>query len=73
MMLSQIISCLHRVLHVVDSSYILLICTTLYSLCSVPLALHYLHTIRFGIRVVMGTLAVLPAHAKVYCYNPSKP
>jgi hypothetical protein len=48
---------LHRVLHGVASSYILLIATALYSLCSVPVALHYLDTSRFGLWVVMGTLA----------------
>jgi len=48
---------LHRVIHAVASSYILLIATALYSLCSVPVALHYLDTSRFGLWVVMGTLA----------------
>ena len=45
-----------RAVHGVASSYILLAATALYSLGSVPVALHYLDTERFGLWVVMGTL-----------------
>lgn len=46
-----------RAVHGVASSYILLAATAVYSLASVPLALHYLDTPRFGLWIVMGTLA----------------
>ena len=48
---------LHRTLHAVASGYILLAVTALYSLGSIPVALHYLDAGRFGLWVVMGTLA----------------
>jgi O-antigen/teichoic acid export membrane protein len=46
-----------RVVHGVASSYILLAATAVYSLASVPVALHYLNLPRFGLWIVMGTLA----------------
>ncbi len=46
-----------RAVHGVASSYILLAATAVYSLASIPMALHYLDTKRFGLWVVMGTLA----------------
>ena len=48
---------LKRTLHGVISSYILLATTMLYSLGSVPVSLHYLDKSRFGLWVLMGTLA----------------
>jgi O-antigen/teichoic acid export membrane protein len=45
-----------RAVHGVFSSYILLAATAFYSLGSVPVALHYLDTKRFGLWIVMGTL-----------------
>jgi O-antigen/teichoic acid export membrane protein len=44
-------------IHGVFSSYILLAATAIYSLASIPVALHYLDTDRFGLWVLMGTLA----------------
>jgi O-antigen/teichoic acid export membrane protein len=46
-----------RAVHGVTSSYLLLAATAVYSLASVPVALHYLDTPRFGLWMVMGTLA----------------
>jgi O-antigen/teichoic acid export membrane protein len=46
-----------RVIHGVVSSYVLLAATAFYSLASVPVALHYLDAKRFGLWMVMGTLA----------------
>lgn len=46
-----------RAIHGVVSSYVLLAATAFYSLASVPVALHYLDTQRFGLWMVMGTLA----------------
>ncbi|MCE0523697.1 MAG: oligosaccharide flippase family protein [Methylacidiphilales bacterium] len=46
-----------RTLHGVVSGYILLVSIGVYSLASVPLALHYLDTQRFGLWILMGTLA----------------
>ena len=48
---------LHRAIHGVVSSYALLAATAVYSLASVPVALHYLDIDRFGLWVLMGTLA----------------
>jgi O-antigen/teichoic acid export membrane protein len=48
---------LHRAIHGVASSYILLAATALYSLGSIPVALHYLDKSQFGLWVVMGTVA----------------
>ena len=48
---------LYRALHGVASSYLLLAATALYSLGSVPVALHYLDKSQFGLWVVMGTVA----------------
>lgn len=48
---------LRRALHGVVSSYVLLAATALYSLASVPVALHYLDKERFGLWAFMGTLA----------------
>jgi O-antigen/teichoic acid export membrane protein len=45
-----------RAIHGVVSSYVLLAATAVYSLASVPVALHYLDTPRFGLWIVMGTL-----------------
>ena len=45
-----------RAIHGVFSSYILLAATAVYSLASVPVALHYLDKERFGLWVLMGTL-----------------
>lgn len=45
-----------RAIHGVVSSYVLLAATAVYSLASVPVALHYLDTQRFGLWMVMGTL-----------------
>jgi O-antigen/teichoic acid export membrane protein len=45
-----------RTFHGVASSYILLAATAVYSLASVPVALHYLDLERFGLWMVMGTL-----------------
>ena len=47
---------LRRTFHGVASSYVLLAATAIYSLASVPMALHYLDTPRFGLWMVMGTL-----------------
>lgn len=47
---------LRRAFHGVASSYVLLAATAVYSLASVPVALHYLDTPRFGLWLVMGTL-----------------
>ena len=47
---------LQRVLHGVASSYFQLGAVALYSLASVPVALHYLSRERFGLWVVMSTL-----------------
>ncbi len=47
---------LRRTLQGVFSSYILLAATTIYSLASIPVALHYLDTSHFGLWVLMGTL-----------------
>ncbi|NBX60543.1 MAG: hypothetical protein EBT62_08785, partial [Opitutaceae bacterium] len=47
---------LRRTFHGVASSYVLLAATAVYSLASVPMALHYLDTPRFGLWMVMGTL-----------------
>ena len=49
---------LHRILHGVASGYLLLAVTALYSLGSIPVALHYLDKSHFGLWVVMGTLAI---------------
>jgi len=46
-----------RAIHGVASSYVLLAATALYSLASIPVALHYLDPQRFGLWMVMGTLA----------------
>ncbi len=46
-----------RAVHGVVSSYVQLGATAFYSLASVPVALHYLDTPRFGLWIVMGTLA----------------
>ena len=46
-----------RAIHGVVSSYVLLGGTAFYSLASVPVALHYLDPPRFGLWIVMGTLA----------------
>jgi O-antigen/teichoic acid export membrane protein len=48
---------LQRVIKGVASSYLLLVATALYSLASVPIALHYLDKSRFGLWVLMGTVA----------------
>jgi O-antigen/teichoic acid export membrane protein len=48
---------LRRAFHGVVSSYTLLAATAIYSLASVPVALHYLDTERFGLWALMGTLA----------------
>jgi O-antigen/teichoic acid export membrane protein len=45
-----------RAIHGVVSSYVLLAATAVYSLASVPVALYYLDTQRFGLWMVMGTL-----------------
>ena len=45
-----------RAVHGVASSYVLLAATAVYSLASLPVALHYLDTERFGLWMVMGTL-----------------
>jgi O-antigen/teichoic acid export membrane protein len=45
-----------RAIHGVFSSYALLAATAVYALASVPVALHYLDTERFGLWMVMGTL-----------------
>lgn len=45
-----------RAVHGVVSSYVQLGATALYSLASVPVALHYLDAPRFGLWMVMGTL-----------------
>ena len=47
----------HRAIHGLAASYVLLAATAVYSLASVPVALHYLDTQRFGLWMVMGTLA----------------
>ena len=47
---------LRRAIHGVASSYVQLAATAFYSLASVPVALHYLDTQRFGLWVVVGTL-----------------
>jgi O-antigen/teichoic acid export membrane protein len=47
---------LHRAIKGVASSYILLAATALYSLGSIPVALHYLDKSQFGLWVVMGTV-----------------
>ncbi len=46
-----------RAIHGVVSSYLLLAATAVYSLASVPVALHYLDLKRFGLWIIMGTLA----------------
>ncbi|HWY30622.1 MAG TPA: MATE family efflux transporter, partial [Candidatus Acidoferrum sp.] len=46
-----------RAVHGVASSYVLLAATAFYALASVPLALHYLDTKRFGLWIVIGSLA----------------
>ena len=46
-----------RFAHGMLSSYILLAATALYSIGSVPLALHFLNNAQFGLWVVMGTLS----------------
>src|SRR5277367_6251907 len=46
-----------RAIHGVASSYVQLAATAVYSLASVPVALHYLDIDRFGLWVLMGTLA----------------
>jgi len=45
-----------RAVHGVVSSYVLLGATAVYSLASVPVALHYLDLKRFGLWIIMGTL-----------------
>ena len=45
-----------RTVHGVASSYVLLAATAIYSLASVPVALHYLDTERFGLWALMGSL-----------------
>jgi O-antigen/teichoic acid export membrane protein len=45
-----------RAVHGVLSSYVLLAATAVYSLASVPVALHYLDTQRFGLWIIMSTL-----------------
>ena len=46
-----------RAIHGIASSYVLLAATAVYSLASVPVALHYLDQDRFALWVLMGTLA----------------
>ena len=46
-----------RFAHGMLSSYVLLVATALYSIGSVPLALHFLNNSQFGLWVVMGTLS----------------
>jgi len=46
-----------RFAHGMLSSYVLLAATALYSIGSVPLALHFLNKSQFGLWVVMGTLS----------------
>jgi O-antigen/teichoic acid export membrane protein len=48
---------IQRVIRGLFSSYLLLMATGVYSLVSVPLALHYLDTTRFGLWILMGTLS----------------
>jgi O-antigen/teichoic acid export membrane protein len=48
---------LRRAVHGVVSSYVLLGAAAIYSLASVPVALHYLDAKRFGLWAVMGTLS----------------
>lgn len=45
-----------RAIHGVASSYMLLVATAIYSLASVPVALHYLDKERFGLWALMGSL-----------------
>jgi len=45
-----------RAVHGVASSYVLLAATAVYSLASVPVALHYLDKERFGLWALMGSL-----------------
>ena len=47
---------LKRAIHGVASSYVALVATALYSLASIPVALHYLDKERFGLWALMTTL-----------------
>lgn len=52
-----LVSRLFRVVHGVISSYVLLVAAAAYSLASIPVALLYLDTQRFGLWLIMGSLA----------------
>src|SRR5690242_7647743 len=47
---------LRRVVHSVAAGYAVLVVTALYALGSVPLALHYLSTDKFGLWALMATI-----------------